>query len=91
MMTTPTQTIVEARNAPRVVTDATGRTLHVRRLNALDKLRLFKAVGPALAQNGPYLGMAVLAYAVTELDGVPLPSPGSETQIESAISRLGDA
>ena len=74
-----------------VVTDATGRTLHVRRLNALDKLRLFKAVGPTLAQNGPYLGMAVLACAVTEVDGVPMPVPASEAQIEAAIARLGDA
>jgi hypothetical protein len=34
--------------------DATGRKLHVRKPNVLDRLRLFKAVGPDAAQNEPY-------------------------------------
>lgn len=34
--------------------------------------------------------MAGLALSVLEIDGVPVPSPASEGQIESAIDRLGD-
>ena len=73
------------------VEDASGRAIVLRRLNALDKLRLFKAVGPVLAQNAPYLGMAMLACAVVEIDGVPIPPPATEAQIEALVSRLGDA
>ena len=40
------------------VVDETGRRITVKRLTALDKLRLFKAVGPLLANNAPYFGLA---------------------------------
>ena len=66
-------------------------SLELRRIGALDKLRLFKAVGPSLAQNEPYLGMALLAFAVAAIDGVPVPSPVNEAQIESLVARLGDS
>jgi hypothetical protein len=64
--------------------------LLVRRLTALDTLRLFKAAGPVLSQNEPWLSMAGLAFSVMEIDGVPVPAPASEPQIESLIDRLGD-
>lgn len=86
---TPSGTIV-ATTAP-TVTDAHGRRITLRRLNALDKLRLFKAAGPLLAQNQPWLGMAVLACSVAAIDDVPVPAPVSEAQIEATIGRLGDA
>ena len=71
--------------------DVIGRVLTVRPPQVLDQLRLFKAVGPVLAQNQPYLGMAMVACAVTAIDGVPVPTPANEYQIESLIQRLGDA
>ncbi|MCB8874767.1 hypothetical protein [Acidisoma silvae] len=71
--------------------DVTGRVLTVRQPQVLDQLRLFKSVGPVLAQNQPYLGMAMVACAVTAIDGVPVPTPANEYQIESLIQRLGDA
>ena len=73
------------------VQDSLGRVLTLRRLNALDRLRLFKAVGPILSQNGPYLGMATLAWTVTAMDGVPVPSPATEAQLEALVEKLGDA
>ena len=85
---TPTETILGA--APSTVTDGQGRRITLRRLNALDKLRLFKAAGPVLAQNQPWLGMAVLACSVAAIDDVPVPAPGTEAQIEAIIARLGD-
>ena len=71
--------------------DASGRRLTVRPPSVLDQLRLFKAVGPILAQNQPYLGMAMVAYSVTAIDGVPVPAPTTEQQIESLVQRLGEA
>ncbi len=70
--------------------DARGRKLLLRRLTALDTLRLFKAAGPTLAQNEPWLAMAALAFAVLEIDGVPVPTPSTEGQIEALVERLGD-
>ena len=72
------------------VRDAAGRRLLLRRLNALDRLRLFKAVGPVLAENAAYLGMAMLAASVASVDDVPVPMPGSEAQLEALVARLGD-
>ena len=72
------------------VTDSRGRKITVRRLNALDRLRLFKAAGPTLSQNQAWLGVAALAVSVTGVDGVPFPVPTNEHQIEAAVGRLGD-
>ncbi len=87
---TPARSIVHQANATRTVTDSRGRKLVARRLTALDTLRLFKAAGPVLAQNEPWLSMAGLAFAVLEIDGVPVPPPATEPQIESLIDRLGE-
>jgi hypothetical protein len=87
---TPSEAIVLSAAATGEVVDADGRRLQFRRLTALDKLRLFKAVGPVLAQNEPYLGMAVLAFSVSAIDGVPQPPPINEAHIEGLVSRLGD-
>ncbi len=59
-------------------------------MTVLDRLRLFKAAGPQLAQNGPWLGIALLACSVTAIDDVPVPMPGTELQIEALVARLGD-
>ena len=90
-MDTPSARLLSAATQTVTVTDKEGRSLVLRRLSALDKLRLFKAVGPSLAQNAPYLGMATLAVCVCAIDGVPMPPPVTEAQIEALVSRLGDA
>ena len=89
-MSRPSTMILDAFGTVETM-DAEGRRLTVRPPHALDQLRLFKAVGPELAQNQPYLGMALVACAVTAIDGVPVPPMTSEHQIESLIGRLGDA
>jgi hypothetical protein len=86
----PSERIISEAVKPAVTEDRRGRRLTLRSLTALDTLRLFKAAGPVLAQNEPWLSMASLAFAVTEIDGVPVPTPVSEAQIESLIDRLGD-
>jgi hypothetical protein len=90
-MTSPSAQIVSAAMAPLVVRDADGRELVLRRLSALDRLRLFKAIGPSLSQNNLYLGMATLAASVTAIDTIPVPAPVNEGQLEALVGRLGDA
>lgn len=87
---TPTAAVVASAAATRRVIDAGGRSIELRGMTALDKLRLFKAAGAALSQNEMWLGMALLACSVTAIDDIPVPQPMSEAQIESLIARLGD-
>ena len=89
-MVTPSVQLVSAAMLPLVVHDADGRELVLRRMTALDRLRLFKAIGPVLSQNNLYLGMATLAASVTSIDAVPVPPPVTEGQIEALVARLGD-
>lgn len=90
-MQTPIQRHLAATLAVQTVVDDEGRTIVLRRLTALDKLRLFKAAGPVLSQNQHWLGMATLAVSVDSIDDLPIPAPTTEAQIESLVSRLGDA
>lgn len=88
---TPSEAILATATTTWTVLDANGRCLTLRRMTALDKLRLFKAAGPHLAQNQPWLGMAMLACSVVALDDVPVPPAMCEQHIEAMVSRLGDA
>ena len=90
-MSSPSARLIVEAAAKAQVRDAEGRLLEVRRMTALDRLRLFKAVGPSLAHNAPYLGMAMLASSVTSIDDVPVPPPTTEVQLEALIAKLGDA
>jgi hypothetical protein len=87
---TPSKIIVQEAVRALTTVDTKGRRLSLRRLTALDTLRLFKAAGPVLAQNEPWLAMAGLAFSVMEIDGVPVPAPATEAQIEMLVDRLGD-
>lgn len=89
-MDTPSARLVAAAQAAPDVRDSVGRRLALRRLTALDKLRLYKAAGPVLAQNPSWLGMAVLAASVVSIDDVPVPAPSTEAQVEALVARLGD-
>ena len=87
---TPTESVLAAANERLTAIASDGRVVVVRQLTALDKLRLLKAAGPALAENQAWLGVAMLAASVAEIDGVPVPRPVSEQQIEALVGRLGD-
>lgn len=86
----PGQTDKSGPNSMIEAVDKRGRVLTLRRLSVLERLRLFKAAGPELAQNHPWFGMAVLAASVAAIDNVPVPIPANEQQIETAVSRLDD-
>ncbi|MGR3717174.1 MAG: hypothetical protein ACU0B1_10545 [Thermohalobaculum sp.] len=88
---TPSEAILSESRQVTEITDGAGRRLRIRRLTALDRLRLYKAIGDRLSANDAYFGIAFLAASVTELDDVPFPWPVNETQVEAAVGRLGDA
>ena len=89
-MDTPSSRLIAAAEAITAVADSQGRRLALRRLGALDRLRLFKAAGAALVGNAGWMGMATLACSVTAIDDVPVPAPASEAQVEALVARLGD-
>ncbi len=89
-MASPSERIVAEAWAPLTVVDAEGRKLEFRRPSALDRLRLFKALGPGLSGNDRYVGYAMLAFCVTAIDDVPIPLLANETQVEGLVQRLGD-
>ena len=88
---TPTARIVGEAWAPLAVVDADGRRIEFRRPGALDRLRLFKALGPGLSANDHYMGYAMLAYCVSAINDVPIPAPANEAQLETLVARLGTA
>jgi hypothetical protein len=90
MVDGPAGRIVADSAASFAVSDGRGRRICFRRVSALDRLRLFKALGHDLAQNAPYLGMALLAVSVMAIDDVPVPPPVTENQLEILVQRLGD-
>jgi len=87
---TPSEQIISQVRQSTELRDAGGRLIKLRQLTALDTLRLFKAAGPHLAHNQPWLSLATLAYSVSEIDGVPVPVPATEAQIEALVDRLGE-
>jgi hypothetical protein len=76
--------------AKESVTDSRGRVLVVRKMNALDRLRVFELIGAENASNEPYLGYANLAYSVESIDGGPLPVPRTKLALEGAVQKLDD-
>jgi hypothetical protein len=88
---TPSEYITVAAHTAWDVTDVNGQRLTIRCPTTLDRLRLFKAIGPVVGDNQRYLGLAALAFAVQAIDGVPVPQPVNEAQIEAMVQRIGDA
>jgi len=89
-MDTPSQEIIAASNATEDLKDALGRAIQIKRLNALDRMRLFEIVGADNVRNDYYLGYATLAFQVVKIDGENIPRPNSKIALEGLVQRLGD-
>lgn len=76
------------------VTDARGRKISFVALDVLDQYRIARILGrsghPEDAQNQVVLQMATVAWAVTEIDGVPVSRPATDRQIEARVGELGN-
>lgn len=72
------------------VEDSLGRIIKIRKLNALDRLRLFDVLGADRSENSSYLSYAFATAAVTQIDVTPLAFPNSVKTLESNVDLLGD-
>lgn len=72
------------------VTDSRGRIIVVKKLSALDKMRLTRIVGADGSMNQAYMGYAVTAASVVSIDGDPEPFPKSIQAIEAIVAQLDD-
>jgi hypothetical protein len=68
--------------------DSLGRTVTVRKLLPIHKLRLF-AIAGELAQNEAWMSLAAIAFAVTAIDSDPM-TVNSRREIEFTLERLGE-
>jgi hypothetical protein len=65
-----------------------GRTVTIRKLLPIHKLRLF-AIAGELAQNESWMSLAAIAFAVTHIDNEPI-TVNSRREIEFTLERLGE-
>jgi hypothetical protein len=70
------------------ITDAQGRRLVIKELDALAQFDLFEACG-AQSNNDRYLGMAMLAASVFMIDNDPVPFPKNRIQLRNLVGKLG--
>jgi hypothetical protein len=82
-------TVIDDRHA--MVKDNAGRLLKVKRLSALDRVRLFRAMGATDSTNPMLQSYAATAAAVIEIDGRPVVFPQSSVSLDALIGRLDEA
>jgi hypothetical protein len=81
-------TVIDERHAS--VVDSRGRTIKVKKLSALDRVKLFRALGATDSENRMLGSYASTAASVVELEGVPVPFPSTSLQLDALIGRLDE-
>jgi hypothetical protein len=61
-----------------------------RAMSVLDQAKLMRAVGSDNSSNVSFMGLAMMAAAVVDIDGTPAITPRNLQQVDAAIERLGD-
>lgn len=90
--------VADAPAAPKVsksgstmeVTDTRGRKIVVKKLNALEKMRLAKVMGPDGVTNPSYSAYATIAASVISIDGEHEPFPMTTRALEAMVTQLDD-
>lgn len=85
---TASQRIIEDANRIEYCTDAFGRTLGVTRINAKLRVRVVRALSASSGEKPQLLFMAMVACACVSIDGVQVPFPTTELQLDAHIFRL---
>lgn len=80
-------TVIDERHA--LVVDSAGRRLKIKRLSALDRVRLFRAAG-ANSENRMLMAYASAAASVVEIDSLPVAFPASQVALDALIGRLDE-
>ena len=71
------------------VTDASGRSITLRKPGVLAQYRLVKILGDA-AKNEVYMGMVLPLIFVTAIDGDAVTQPRGKREVEALIERLDE-
>ena len=90
MSDTPSARIVAEAAKTVTITDARGRSMLVRRLGVMDRMKFFRIVPNELQGNQMWLIYALTAASVTEIDGVPCPPYRNADDVERAAEILGE-
>jgi hypothetical protein len=75
---------------PTEETDAQGRKLTFRKLNALEQSRVDRAAGDHSGNQQYMMKWVYPAASVAAINGVPMPVPRDMRTIEATIAELGD-
>lgn len=70
--------------------DSLGRTIRLRKLNALDKVDLCAILGAERSMNPAVAGPCSMAFSVVSIDGDPLYPATTYEELRAAILRLDD-
>ena len=87
---TPSAKIVAEARPVKTIADKQGRQISYRAMSVLDQAKLMRAVGSENSSNVSFMGLAMMAAAVVDIDGVPAITPRNLAQVDAAIERLGD-
>jgi hypothetical protein len=74
---------------PQTVTDSLGRTLTLKKLDALAELDLIEAAGGTNSDNRRWMVMATLAACVAAIDGTPAQPLASREAIRAHVKLVG--
>src|SRR4051812_46570821 len=72
------------------VKDERGRSIEVRRIRTLDRMKILELIGSDNSMNSHYLSFATLAYSVVSIDGTPIPVSKSKLALEAVVQQLDD-
>ena len=86
---TVSQRILADGNRIEYETDKRGRRIGVKQLEFIDIHRLAKVIGGETAGNPVAYAQVLGAASVVEIDGDPIPKPGTNLQVEALMTRLG--
>jgi hypothetical protein len=96
----PTETKTDAAEATPTTTPVNGvvsvkledgRTVGIRRMGPMDRMRMCSIIGAENSKNEIYLSMALPAYCAATIEGEIVPRPQTVLALEAVADRLGDA
>lgn len=86
----PSERIIASANATADVQDKSGRTIRIRRFNALLKLDFAEVMGSDRMKNEGLVAPAILAFCVSAIDGDPVAQPSSYQELRALVARLDE-
>lgn len=87
---TPSQVLVADAQQANTVVDSTGRSITLQKPGLLAQYRLVRLLGGEAASNQVYMNMVLPITFVTAIDGVPVPTPNNQAQLDALIQRLDE-